>query len=109
MQTIKETRCKLKDSVKGEDLFNLAQCYEPINQFGNPNPYFNNFRRMYWYLKAGKLGYADAYNNLAFIIEHELYIKNKEKRFIEYYKKASELGSKLGKENYNLSIKQLKK
>ncbi len=33
MQKIKETWCKLKDSNKSEDLHNLAQCYEPINQF----------------------------------------------------------------------------
>lgn len=109
MQTINEIWRKLKDSNKGEDLYNLAQCYESINQFGNPNPYFNNFRRLYWYLKAGKLGYADAFNNLAFIIEHELNIKNKEMRFIEYYKKSYVLGSKLGKENYHLSINQLEK
>lgn len=109
MQTINETRYKLKDSNKGEDLYDLAQCYEAINQFGSPNPHFNNFRCLYWYLKAGKLGYGEAYNNLAFIIEHELNVKNKEKRFIEYYKKARDLGSELGKENYNLSIKQLKK
>ncbi|MGV0828209.1 hypothetical protein ACTS9D_00390 [Empedobacter brevis] len=107
MNSIDIIRNKLENSINPEDLYDLAQCYEPINQFGNPNPYFNNFKRMYWYLKAGVMGYADAYNNLGFIIEHELNIKDKELRAIEYYKKAYQLGSELGKENYLLSMKNI--
>jgi len=105
MSSIELIRNKLKNSNNAEDLYDLAQCYEPINQFGNPNPYFNDFRRMYWYLKAGNKGFAEAYNNLGFIIEHEIKVKNKEQRALDYYKKAYELGSKLGKENYFLSKK----
>jgi len=89
---------------KPEKLYDLAQCYEFINQFGNPNPYFNNFKRLYWYLKSGRMGYAESYNNIGYIIEHEMTIKNKKKRYISYYKKAFEMGSELGKENYFLSI-----
>ncbi|MBV2165819.1 MAG: hypothetical protein KUL76_04720 [Kaistella sp.] len=106
MNSIEVIRNKFKNSNNPEELYDLAQCYEPINQFGNPNPYFNNFKRIYWYLKAGIKGYADAYNNLGFIIEHELVIKNKKQRAIEYYRKAYQLGSELGKENYFLSIKE---
>lgn len=106
MNRIEIIRNKFKDLNNPEELYDLAQCYEPINQFGNPNPYFNNFKRIYWYLKAGIKGYADAFNNLGFIIEHEIDIKDKEQRAIEYYRKAYELGSELGKENYFLSIKE---
>ena len=106
MNRIEIIRNKFKDLNNPEELYDVAQCYEPINQFGNPNPYFNNFKRIYWYLKAGIKGYADAFNNLGFIIEHEIDIKDKEQRAIEYYRKAYELGSELGKENYFLSIKE---
>jgi TPR repeat protein len=109
MNEIDVIREKLKKSLKGEDLYDLAQCYDSINQFGNPNPYFNNFRRLYWYLKAGIYSNSEAYNNVGFIIEHELNIKNKNSRALEYYKKSFELGSKLGKENYFLSLKQFEK
>jgi TPR repeat protein len=95
---------KFENVKSAEDLYDLAQCYEYINQFGNPNPYFNNFRRLYWYLKSGNYGYAEAFNNLGFIIEHELNVKNKNERALKYYKKAFDLGSKLGEENYLLSI-----
>jgi|694.fasta_scaffold02656_8 TPR repeat protein len=102
---------KFEKAKSAEDFYDLAQCYEHVNQFGNPNPYFNNFKRMYWYLKSGNLGFPEAYNNLAFIIEHELEIKikNRKKRYLEYYKKSYEMGSKLGKENYFLSLKQIEK
>lgn len=106
MNSVEVIRSKFKNSNNPEELYDLAQCYEPINQFGNPNPYFNNFKRIYWYLKAGMKGYADAYNNLGFIIDHELDIKDKKQRAIEYYKKAYQLGSELGEENYFLSIKE---
>lgn len=109
MNELEYIREKLFKSKKGEDLYDLAQCYELINQFGNPNPYYNNFRRLYWYLKSGSLGYPEAYNNLGFIIEHELNIKNKKERALKYYKKAYKLGSKLGEENYLLTIKQSNK
>lgn len=97
---------KLKNSGHSSDFYDLAQCYEAINQFGNPNPYYNNFRRLYWYFKAGQSGYADAYNNIGFIIEHEMKIKNQQNRAKEYYKKAYLMGSQLGKENYLLSLNQ---
>lgn len=96
-------------TMDGEKLYDLAQCYENINQFGNPNPFFSNFKRLYWYFKSAKEGYPEAYNNIGYIIEHEMNVKNKEKRFLYYYKKSSEMGSKLGLENYLLSLKQIKK
>lgn len=49
----------LKNTGHSSDFYDLAQCYEAIKQFGNPNPYYNNFRRLYWYFKAGQSGYAD--------------------------------------------------
>lgn len=105
MYDITILRAKINESYNLEDLYDLAQCYDIVNQFGNPNPYFNNFRRIYWYLKAGMNGHAEAYNNLAYIIEHELNVKNGEKRALAYYKKSSDMGSVLGKENYLLSLK----
>lgn len=108
--TIVNQRFKVTNSKVGVDYYDLAQCYESINQFGNPNPYFNNFRRLYWYFKAANRGYAEAYNNIAFIIEHEMpNVKNKEERALKYYKLSSELGSVLGKENYMLILNKEKK
>lgn len=109
MNTLDEIREIALKTKNPESQYNLAQAYDKINQFGNPNPYFNNFKRLYWYMRAGNNGYGEAFNNLAFIIEHELNVKNKEKRFLEYYKKSADMGSKLGNENYILTIKQLKK
>ncbi|WP_313138702.1 hypothetical protein [Myroides sp.] len=90
----------------GEEYYYLAQCYEDINQFGDPNPYFDNFRRMYFYLKSGLLGCADAYTNLASIIENSDTIKNNRERAKAYFKLAYELGSEDGKHNYFLILKQ---
>lgn len=103
---INNQRYKALKSKKGEDYYDLAQCYESVNQFGNPNPYFSNFRRLYWYFKAGRKGYAEAYNNIGFIIEHEMInVRQKEIRALMFYKLSYELGSVLGKENYLLMIK----
>lgn len=105
MNSFKKIKMHLESSYTPKSLYDLAQCYEPINQFGNPNPYHNDFRRLYWYLKAGNLGFAEAYNNIGFIIEHELInIKEKKKRAMEYYRKAYLLGSELGKENFLMDI-----
>ena len=100
-------RNKALDSNDPESLYDLAQAYDIINQFGNPNPFYNNFRRLYWYLKAGEYGYAEAYNNLAYIIEHELLVKQRLKRALFYYTKAAELGSELGESNMKILRNQL--
>lgn len=104
-----KNKIRSSPSISPELLYDLAQCYENVNQFGNPNPYFDNFKRLYWYLKSGNNGYAEAFNNLGYIIEHEIDVKNKEYRYLEYYRKAAELGSELGKENYLLTLKQIKR
>jgi TPR repeat protein len=106
MNEIDLLRQKLIYSNQAKDLYDLAQCYDLINQFGNPNPHFNNFRRLYWYLKSGNMGYSEAFNNLGFIIEHELNINKRNERALKYYKRACQMGSKLGKENYFLSMRQ---
>ncbi len=104
---------ELKNSLLKENtpksMYDIAQLYDSVNQFGDPNPYLNNFKRLYWYLKSAINGYGEGYNNLAYIIEHELKVKSKIYRALEYYRKASESGSDLGKENYELTKLQLKK
>lgn len=92
-----------KSSGSAEDFYDIAQLYDSISHFGNPNPFYNNFKRLYFYLKAGNMGYSEAFNNLGFIIEHELNIKDRLNRAKQYYLKAAELGSELGKENFMLS------
>lgn len=107
IKEILDSRTKAFSSNSGEAYYALAQCYEDINQFGDPNPYFDNFRRIFFYLKAGHLGYADAYNNLANLIEVDMRnIKNYRQRAKTYYKLASDMGSEFGRENYALFLKQ---
>lgn len=105
-QVINDIRKRAFSLNSGEEYYLLAQCYEDINQFGDPNPYFDDFRRMYFYLKSGLLGYADAYTNLASIIENSDTIKNNRERAKAYFKLAYELGSEEGKYNYFLTLKQ---
>lgn len=105
-QEINDIRKRAFNLNSAEEYYSLAQCYEDINHFGDPNPYFNNFRRMYLYLKSGVLGYAEAYNNLASIIENHDAIKNNRERAKAYFKLAYELGSEEGKYNYFLTLKQ---
>ncbi|MGS4345504.1 DUF4279 domain-containing protein [Myroides odoratus] len=106
-KVIIDRRKRAIDLNSGEEYYYLAQCYEDINQFGDPNPYFDNFRRILFYLKAGHLGYAEAYNNLANIIEVDMRdIKNYRQRAKMYYKLASDLGSDFGQDNYKLFLKQ---
>ena len=107
IREIVDSRTRAFSSNSGEAYYNLAQCYDSINQFGDPNPYFDNFRRIFFYLKAGRLGYAEAYNNLANIIEVDMRgIKNYRQRAKMYYKLASDLGSDFGQDNYKLFLKQ---
>ncbi len=56
-KVIIDRRKRAIDLNSGEEYYYLAQCYEDINQFGDPNPYFDNFRRILFYLKAGRISH----------------------------------------------------
>lgn len=103
IKEFKEEIALKKQRATAEDYYDIAQCYDRINHYGNPNPFFNNYRRLYYYLKSGLMGYGEGFNNLGFIVEHELDVKNGRKRAKEYYHLAAILGSELGIENYELS------
>ncbi len=89
--------------------FDLAQHYEKDGFFGKKNPYFNNFKRFYWYYKSALNGYAESYNNLADIIERGDGCKLNLKKAFLFYLKAKDLGSELGKENYLIMKKDFEK
>lgn len=88
-----------------EAQYDLAQHYEDSGFWGCPNPYFNNKKRFYWYLKSANNGNGEAFNNLADLFERgDGCIKDLDKS-ITFYKKAMELGSSLGKKNYKKMLK----
>jgi TPR repeat protein len=89
--------------------YDLAQHYEDTGYFGIPNPFFNSFRRFYWYCKAAKNNNGAACNNLGYMIELGEGCKIDFEKALEYYKKSSELGDALGQKNYLKMLKDLKK
>lgn len=89
--------------------YDLAQSYEDVGFWGVPNPYENIQKRFYWYSKAAFNNYAAAYNNLADMFERGIGHSKDIKKALEYYKKAADLGDKLGKKNYKILTKQIEK
>jgi TPR repeat protein len=77
--------------------YDLAQHYEDIGFFGNPNPFFDNSKRFYWYQKAAVNKNAAAHNNLADLFERGDGCSKELNKALEYYKKSMELGDSLGK------------
>lgn len=89
--------------------YDLAQHYEDFSILGNPNPFYNKKKRIYWYTKSAKNGNASAYNNLADLYERGDGCEKNLELALEYYKKSMDLGDNLGKINYKKMKKDFKK
>lgn len=87
-------------------MYDYAQQFEDIGYLGMENPLYNPKKRNYWYQKACEKGHAEAYNNLASIYEVGQGVEKDYAQAIELYRKAAELGSKLGKKNYKNILKK---
>lgn len=89
--------------------YDLAQHYENYNFLGDPNPNFNSKKRFYWYLKAANNNNGNACNNLADLFETGAGCERNLQKALSYYKKSMELGDTLGRINYKIMLKDLKK
>ena len=100
---------KLAYRNNAEAQYCLAVHYEDYGTMGDPNPYYNVSKKLYWYIKAANNNHASACNNLADIYERGDGCKKDIRKALELYKRAAELGDWCGKKNYPHLKKQLKK
>ena len=89
--------------------YGLAQHYDNIGFWGVPNPYYNVYKKFYWYSKAVSNDHAAAHNSLADMYERGEGCTKDIRKALKLYKKSAELGDVYGKKNYFLFKKQLKK
>ena len=70
---------------------------------GRPQDYTNAFEL---YLRAGKLGSSEAYNNIGYLYDFGFGVEEDEKKAIHYYELAAMGGCAVAR--YNLGIKEMK-
>jgi TPR repeat protein len=87
----------------------LGQHYEDFNFLAFDNPEYNPKKCVLWYTKACDQGNGDACNNLADKYENGEGCEQNIKKALELYKKAADLGNDLGKKNYRIMLKDLKR
>lgn len=98
-----EKREKAFRANTGEEYYDLALYYDEAND-KEPNKY--SFRSLYFYFRAGQLGYADGYNGIGTLISSHDGVKNNITRARDYFKQAIEKGSYCAKLNYFLTLNQ---
>lgn len=98
-----EKREKAFRANTGEEYYDLALYYDEAND-EEPNKY--SFRSLYFYFRAGQLGYADGYNGIGTLISSHDGVKNNITRARDYFKQAIEKGSYCAKLNYFLTLNQ---
>lgn len=92
-----------------EGQFRYAQTFDSMSFLGINNPLFNVKKCVYWYSKASVAGFAEASNNLADFYERGVGVEKDLNISYILYKKAAELGSSIGKKNFKLFERDIKK
>lgn len=92
-----------------EGQYEYAQQFESMTFMSIDNPFFYPKKCIYWYMKSALGGYAEAYNNLADFYERGIGVKIDLNKAYDFYKKASKLGSSLGKKNLKIFEKDIEK
>lgn len=88
--------------------YDLAQHYDSMGFFGDPNPFYDEKKMFYWYNKSVNNGYIFAFNNLADLYERGVGCSKNLNKALELYEAGMKRGDVLAKNNFKILKKELK-